>query len=58
MSQQAPNQPKLTPRTVADKATRSDRLAEEMRKNLVKRKQQQRQKSDGGESKLTDNSEP
>ncbi|MEZ5930921.1 MAG: hypothetical protein R3F54_03050 [Alphaproteobacteria bacterium] len=45
MDDRAPSQPKLTPRARADKEMRSDRLAVEMRKNLMKRKQQQRQKS-------------
>ncbi|MEM7044476.1 MAG: hypothetical protein AAF543_16830 [Pseudomonadota bacterium] len=42
MSERASNQPKLTPKTVAGKAARKDRLADEMRKNLIKRKRQQR----------------
>ena len=42
MSERVPNQPKLTPKTVAGKAARKDRLAAEMRKNLMKRKRQQR----------------
>ncbi|MGI9508847.1 MAG: hypothetical protein ACR2QJ_05815 [Geminicoccaceae bacterium] len=44
MNEQAPSHPKLTPRTVAGKEARSDRLAREMRKNLMKRKRQQRGK--------------
>jgi len=46
MSEQASSKPKLTPQTAAGKATRKDRLAAEMRKNLAKRKRQQRQKTD------------
>lgn len=34
--------PSLTPGTAAGKAERAERLAAEMRKNLIKRKQQQR----------------
>ena len=37
-----PGQPKHTAQTCADKAARAARLAEEMRKNLLKRKAQQR----------------
>ena len=43
MSERAPNQPKLSPDTVAGKAARAERLAVEMRKNLIKRKRQQRE---------------
>ena len=39
-----PGQPKHTAQTRADKAARAGRLAEEMRKNLLKRKAQQRAK--------------
>ena len=39
-----PKKPSLTPRAEASKADRADRVAEEMRKNLLKRKQQQRSK--------------
>ena len=35
-------QPKHAPRTAADKAAREARIAQEMRKNLLKRKAQQR----------------
>jgi hypothetical protein len=34
--------PKLTPEKEKEKVERADRLADEMRKNLIKRKQQQR----------------
>lgn len=34
----------MTPKTAADKSARSERLAAEMRKNLAKRKRQQREK--------------
>jgi hypothetical protein len=37
-------QPKHSARTAADKAARTARVAEEMRKNLLKRKAQQRAK--------------
>jgi isocitrate dehydrogenase len=33
--------PKLTPEKAKEKVERADRLADEMRKNLIKRKQQQ-----------------
>jgi hypothetical protein len=46
MKDRSRQQPKQTDSTRADKAARSDRLATEMRKNLMKRKQQQRQKSE------------
>ncbi len=46
MTDRERQQPNLTPSKKADKAARGDRLAAEMRKNLMKRKQQQRQKSD------------
>lgn len=39
-----PGQPSLTPRAAASKAERAERVAAEMRKNLMKRKQQQRDK--------------
>jgi hypothetical protein len=39
-----PGQPKHSARTRADKAARAARVAEEMRKNLLKRKAQQRAK--------------
>jgi hypothetical protein len=39
-----PKKPSLTPRAEASKADRAERVAEEMRKNLLKRKQQQRTK--------------
>ena len=45
MSEQSPSLPKLTTRTAIDKAARADRLAAEMRKNLMKRKRQQREKT-------------
>ncbi|MGI9493572.1 MAG: hypothetical protein ACR2QF_14335 [Geminicoccaceae bacterium] len=38
------NKPSLTPRAEASKADRAERVAAEMRKNLLKRKQQQRTK--------------
>jgi hypothetical protein len=41
-----PRQPKHSARTSAEKAARATRLAEEMRKNLLKRKAQQRAKRD------------
>ena len=41
---QAPDQPHQTPRTRAEKSARQRRLAEEMRKNLLKRKAQRREK--------------
>jgi hypothetical protein len=37
-----PRQPKLSERAASEKAARKDRLAHEMRKNLQKRKEQQR----------------
>jgi hypothetical protein len=40
----SPRQPKHSARTAADKAARAARVAEEMRKNLLKRKAQQRAK--------------
>jgi hypothetical protein len=46
MKDRSTRQPHLSESTRADKAARSDRLAAEMRKNLMKRKQQQRQKSE------------
>ncbi|MDH3663979.1 MAG: hypothetical protein OEU92_28860 [Alphaproteobacteria bacterium] len=58
MNERASSQPKLTARTSADKAARSDRLAAEMRKNLMKRKQQQRQKAEGPKSEPADHGEP
>ncbi len=39
-----PSEPSLTPRAAAGKAERAERVAAEMRKNLMKRKQQQRAK--------------
>ncbi len=39
-----PGKPSLTPRAALSKAERADRVAAEMRRNLLKRKQQQRQK--------------
>ena len=47
MNDKAASQPTLTPRAAADKQARADRLAAEMRKNLMKRKQQQRQMAEG-----------
>ncbi|HET9274321.1 MAG TPA: hypothetical protein VFO09_08645 [Methyloceanibacter sp.] len=41
-SDDEPRGPKLSERTEAEKAARQARLAEEMRKNLRKRKEQQR----------------
>jgi hypothetical protein len=41
-SNDQPNQPKLSERAASEKAAREDRLAHEMRKNLRKRKVQQR----------------
>ncbi|MGH6912813.1 MAG: hypothetical protein ACREH3_03805 [Geminicoccales bacterium] len=41
-SDDQPSQPKLSERTESEKAAREDRLAHEMRKNLHKRKEQQR----------------
>jgi hypothetical protein len=49
MNDRAPSQPHLTPRVLADKEARSDRLAAEMRRNLKKRKHQQRQKAASAE---------
>ncbi len=43
MNERTPSQPKLSPGTVAGKAARAERLATEMRKNLMKRKRQQRE---------------
>lgn len=43
-----PTSPSLTPKTAADKTERANRVAAEMRKNLLKRKQQQRSKQQGG----------
>jgi hypothetical protein len=42
-------QPKHSARTAADKAARDARIAEEMRKNLLKRKAQQRAKREKSE---------
>ena len=42
-----PKRPHHTPRTDAAKAARAARLAEEMRKNLHKRKHQQRAQENG-----------
>jgi len=39
-----PKKPSLTPKAEASKADRAERVAAEMRKNLLKRKQQQRTK--------------
>jgi hypothetical protein len=39
-----PRQPSLTPGALAGKAGRAERVAAEMRRNLLKRKQRQRQK--------------
>jgi len=39
-----PAKPSLTPRAEAGKAEREERVAAEMKKNLLKRKQQQRTK--------------
>jgi hypothetical protein len=39
-----PRQPRLTPGALAGKAGRAERVAAEMRRNLLKRKQRQRQK--------------
>ena len=44
-----PEQPKHSARTSADKAARAARVAEEMRKNLLKRKAQQRAKREKSE---------
>lgn len=46
MSERSSKKPAVTPRTAAEKAARSERLAAEMRKNLMKRKHQQRQMSE------------
>jgi hypothetical protein len=42
-------QPKHSARTSADKAARAARIAQEMRKNLLKRKAQQRAKREKSE---------
>ena len=42
MGDRQAGQPKLTPDKVREKSERADRLAQEMRRNLIKRKQQQR----------------
>jgi hypothetical protein len=48
-----PRQPKHAARTSADKAARAARLAQEMRKNLLKRKAQQRaQREKAGPERL------
>jgi hypothetical protein len=41
-----PAKPHQTPRTTAEKTARHERLAEEMRKNLLRRKQRQRSQED------------
>jgi hypothetical protein len=46
-----PQQPKHSAPTSAEKATRAARVAQEMRKNLLKRKAQQRAKREKGEPK-------
>jgi hypothetical protein len=46
MKERSTGQPKLSESTRAEKAARGNRLAAEMRKNLMKRKQLQRQKSE------------
>ena len=43
MSERTSSQPKLKEETARGKAARRDRLAAEMRKNLMKRKRQQRE---------------
>lgn len=48
MSERSSKQPKLSEHTVAGKAARAERLAAEMRKNLMKRKRQQQEKTDLG----------
>jgi hypothetical protein len=45
-----PERPKHSARTAADKAARDARLAEEMRKNLLKRKAQARAQRERDES--------
>jgi len=42
MAERRSSQPRLTPKKVDEKTARTDRLVDEMRKNLIKRKQQQR----------------
>lgn len=44
-------EPSMTPGTVAGKAERAERLAAEMRKNLIKRKQQQRRLEESKEGR-------
>jgi len=58
MRERTSSQPTLRPRTVSDKAARGERLAAEMRKNLMKRKRQQREKSEDGEKVSVDESHP
>ena len=52
------NRPTLTPKTAADKSARSERLAAEMRKNLMKRKRQQREKSEADDGGCADQAQP
>ena len=58
MNERAPNQPKLSPGTVAGKAARAERLAAEMRKNLMKRKRQKREVVENSERDGADESLP
>jgi len=51
------NRPTLTPKAAADKSARSERLALEMRKNLMKRKAQKREISDADDSPGVDQGE-
>ena len=58
MGGRSSNRPALTPKTAADKSARSERLAAEMRKNLMKRKRQQREKSEADDGAVTDQVPP
>lgn len=58
MSERQSSRPKLKKETVAGKAARNDRLVAEMRKNLMKRKRQQRDMTDMSKDEARDGSGP
>lgn len=58
MNERAPGKPKLSPGTEAHKAARALRLAAEMRKNLMKRKRQQRDMTEDTKRESADEGAP
>ena len=58
MIKRASSEPNHKPDTTASKAERANRLAAEMRKNLMKRKHQQREKTAERDGESSDQAEP